>query len=678
MTLCVVAAAAAFLALPWAWLRQLEAETRDFRLRLRGSATAPSPVVLVTIEDSSFTILERAPRDAAQEPVLRAMGQPWPWDRRVFAAVVEKLSRAGARAVVCDIVFAAETPGDGEFASALAASPVPVVLARHYVVSDSLEGERSVSLLEPRRELTLSPRVRTGYGNIWPDDDGVVRRARLTLDAGEWLGDSPGDGREESLAWAALRAAYPGRAAPREGLIDFRGPAGAVPRVPIENLFLPDRWQGAVIRGGELFRDRIVVVGPWSELRFKDYHATPFGRMAGVELQGNIIAALGERGLLWEWPAWGELLTVLGAALLGGAISVRGATARGQAAGLLVALAAWLGGAQLALAWRGGMLPVAAPAGALMVAGLGGIVVRYAGEQRERRRLRALLASYVSEQVAEVIVRQPESLAAALRGERRPVTVLFADLRGFTALSEQRAPELLVAQLNEYLHAMVDCVLAEGGTLQKFIGDAVLAVWGDTHSEGEAADAARAVKAALAMEAACARLNAAWSGRADRVPLRMGIGLQHGVVTVGNLGHPRRMEFAVLGDAVNTASRLEGATKHLGVPLLVGGGAARQAGARFRFAPVCRLGVAGRAEPLETFTPVNGIDEPEPAWLAEYQTALAELQAGEAAAAHVRLSALAPAEPRLRALIEFQTRRVAGCMQRRGEPWSDIIRLEEK
>lgn len=676
----IAVVAACFFAMPWIWVQHWEADTVDFRLRWRGSTREAPPVVIVSIEESSFGIAERAPGEAERQPVLAHMAQPWPWDRRVFAATLDKLARAGARAVVFDIVFVAETAGDPEFAAALATSPVPVVLSRKYEVTDTLEGERSVTVLEPRAAFVRGPRVSTGYANIWPDDDNVVRSTRLTLSAGELLGDAPGQtGTEPSFASAAARAlnvALP--ASPRDGLVNYVGPGGTIPRVPIENLFLEDRWNGPLLARGEFFRDRIVVVGPWSEVRFKDFHATPFGVMAGAELQANLIASLVGPGLLWAPSPWFGGLAVVVAAALAGAICLRMAGAVRQALTLLAVLAVWLALAQATLLARGGLLPVAAPSLALVTAGIGGIAVRYAGEQRQRRRLRRLLGSYVSEQIAEVIVSQPESLAAAMRGERRPVTVLFSDLRGFTRLSEERPPDELVAQLNEYMHATVDCILTERGTVQKFIGDAILAVWGDTHSEGEAADAERAVAAALAMDEALARLNAGWAGRADRVPLRMGVGLQHGLVTVGNIGHPRRMEFGVLGDAVNTASRLEGATKHLGLPLLVGEPVARLAAGRFRFASVARLGLAGRAAPVEVFTPIGRADEPEPLWQNGYQKAVALLQAGEFAAARANFATLAPDAPRARELVAFQAQRAEALAAHPPASWDGTLRLEEK
>ncbi|MBI2516408.1 MAG: adenylate/guanylate cyclase domain-containing protein [Opitutae bacterium] len=673
-------AAALFFALPWTWLEHWEGDAVDFRLRLRGVRTDATPVVLIGVDDSSFTIAERAPGEAAREPLLAAMGGNWPWDRRVFAAVVQKLAESGARAVVFDFVFARETPGDAEFAAALAKAGRPVVLAKQYTQAETLEGERSVSLLEPQeRFVRAQPWVRTGYANIWPDDDGVVRTARPALAAGELLGDpAAGGSRDPSLALAVAQTVGAVQPPGEAGLIDFRGPAGVFPMVPVENLFLPDRWAGAVIDRGRLFKDRIVLVGPWSEVRFKDYHATPFGRMTGAELQANLIASLLGRGLLKSVPGAAIPAAVLLAAVLAGWICLRATRVRVQLAGLGVALLAWLALAQIALVTAGWLVPVAAPVGALLAAGAVGVGVRYAGEQRERRRLRSLLSSYVSEKVADIIVHQPESLAASFQGERRPVTVLFSDLRGFTRLTEERPPESLVAQLNEYLRAMVDCILAEDGTVEKYIGDAILAVWGDTHTHGEAEDAGKAVAAALAMEAALARLNREWAGRPDRVQLRMGIGLHQGIVTVGNLGHPRRMEFGVLGDAVNTASRLEGATKYLGAALLAGEPVARLAAARYRFLPVGRLRVAGRAGSMEVFAPFDPAGMPAPAWIAGYGQALAQLQAGAFAAAAEAFRVLPRDEPRLQALLDFQTQRAAALAANPPASWDGVLHLEEK
>jgi adenylate cyclase len=679
IVLCAAFAALYFI-LPWQWLDHLECDTVDFRFRLRGVREQASPVVIVGIDDSSFSIAQLAPAEARREPALERMGGTWPWDRRIFASLVEKLASAGARAVVFDIVFASEGPGDAAFAEALARTPIPVVLARQLSPQTSAEGECSVVAIEPRQSLARAgASVRSGYANIWPDEDSVVRRTQCSLSPGELLGDAAESGAPRVFSLAAAAAVALGKPpALAEGTINFRGPAGTLPLLPIENLFLSDRWAGQLIGNGALFKDKVVVVGPLSEVRFKDYHATPYGRMTGVELQGNLVDSLLGEGLLKQLSASQEDLLIALAVALSAWICLWGSSARRQVTGLALLISGWLAATQTSFVLGSLILPVAAPLGALMATGALGIGVRYTAEQRERRRFRSLLSSYVSEQVAEVIARQPENLSAAMRGDRRPVTVLFSDLRGFTRISEQMPPETLVAQLNEYLHAMVDCVLAEGGTVQKFIGDAVLAVWGDTHTEGEASDASRAVAAALAMETALARLNSGWAARPDRVQLQMGIGLHQGVVTVGNMGHPKRMEFGILGDAVNVASRLEGATKHLGIGLLAGAPVARLAAGRHAFARIGRLQVSGREGALEIFTPLDAADQARASWLASYETALSALAAGDAASATKLLRELASPTQRMRALVDFQLRRAELLAAMAPASWDDLLRLTEK
>lgn len=199
-----------------------------------------------------------------------------------------------------------------------------------------------------------------------------------------------------------------------------------------------------------------------------------------------------------------------------------------------------------------------------------GIAFQFLLEQLERLRTRSLLERYVSKNVAKTILEDQRSFIESLSGRKQSVTVLFSDIRGFTSMTESSDAAKLVAQLNEYFLEMVGVVLKENGTLQKFIGDAIMSAWGDTHSEGLAEDARRAVSAALQMRAALVRLNEKWTSQPDRTKLKIGIGVNHGDIIVGNIGHPQRMEFTVLGDGVNLAARLESATKQFHTDILVG------------------------------------------------------------------------------------------------------------
>lgn len=220
-------------------------------------------------------------------------------------------------------------------------------------------------------------------------------------------------------------------------------------------------------------------------------------------------------------------------------------------------------------------------------------------EQHGREQVKQMFGTYLSPELLKKMMKGGGG-TATVSSERRPVTILFSDLRDFTSLTESVQEDVLIRQLNEYLAAMVECIHHEGGTLHKFIGDAVMAVWGDLESDGAVEDAAGAARAALAMGERLAELNVKW--KAEGMPLlRMGIGLNHGTVLIGNIGSPRRMEFTAIGDAVNLASRLEGLNKQLGTTLLVGEGVEELLKDRFEFRACGEVPVKGKAKPVEVF-----------------------------------------------------------------------------
>lgn len=217
---------------------------------------------------------------------------------------------------------------------------------------------------------------------------------------------------------------------------------------------------------------------------------------------------------------------------------------------------------------------------------------------REAAFVRDTFGRYVSAQVRDEILRG----GVALGGELRTVTVLFADVRGFTALSERMAPQAVVAMLNDYLERMVNVVVAHGGTVDKFIGDAVMATFGVPLAKPD--DAVRAVRAAVEMQ----RELAAWNReRGLAEPLRIGIGLHTGEVVAGNIGSAKKMEYTVIGDAVNTASRIEQLTKKLGAEILVSDVTAALLGDGFALRDLGTAEVAGKRLPLRVFAVDAGV-----------------------------------------------------------------------
>lgn len=265
--------------------------------------------------------------------------------------------------------------------------------------------------------------------------------------------------------------------------------------------------------------------------------------------------------------------------------------------------------------------------------GIVGVVVLghdFTRERLERLRLRRTLERYVSKDIVREIVDNRSSYFHSLEGVRKPVTILFSDVRGFTSLTEGADSRQLVQQLNEYFERMVAIVFEGQGTLDKFIGDAVMAHWGSIVSHGPGVDAARAVEAALAMQHSLSKLNQEWKAR-GWPELSIGIGINHAEVIVGNLGSHAKMELTVIGDGVNLASRLEGLTKEYGLGLILGEEAARLVADTFSLRTVDRVRVKGRTRPVTVYTVVStdSVTTTVPAWLRAYEDGVQAYQRRE-------------------------------------------------
>jgi adenylate cyclase len=224
------------------------------------------------------------------------------------------------------------------------------------------------------------------------------------------------------------------------------------------------------------------------------------------------------------------------------------------------------------------------------------------------------------------------------------VTVLFSDLVGFTTLSEHAEPEELVSQLNEFLSAMVKIVFENNGTLDKFIGDAIMAVWGNVRSEGAAEDAQAAARTALGMRRALKELNDRWHAK-GRMPLGMGMGINHGEAIVGNIGSyapHERLDPTVIGDAVNLGSRLEGLTRTYGVDILVGEAATPLLRDHFHLRTVARVQVKGKAVPVDVATIIAARGEDVPGdllkWLETYEEGIVKFRNREFTEAKILFS----------------------------------------
>jgi adenylate cyclase len=252
------------------------------------------------------------------------------------------------------------------------------------------------------------------------------------------------------------------------------------------------------------------------------------------------------------------------------------------------------------------------------------IVLRWLEEQQSRQQIKQTFSRYIAPSILDKLLENPNEIKLA--GSTRSVTMLFSDIRGFSSMSENMGAEELVLQLNEYFEKMVGCVNRYRGTLHKYIGDAVMAAWGDVLHEKPEVDAANAVRSALAMRAELILLNKMWAEQ-KRPQLRIGVGLNHGSVHVGEIGATQRREFTVIGDPVNLASRLEGVTKEYHTDIAIGESVRDFVHGQFLMRTLGVIVVKGKSKPVKVYEVLDDLEKPVglwPAdWVAEYEEAMA-------------------------------------------------------
>lgn len=354
------------------------------------------------------------------------------------------------------------------------------------------------------------------------------------------------------------------------------------------------------------FQDHVVLVGSGfhPEEKFKtpfydmpDAADKTFGWMFGTEIHANALHNLVTSTHVRSLSDWRTLFLLLSLAAITTFIAFwRGVTwGAVTAAGLVVAtlVTAWIAFDALHL-----HIPIVGPTLAAAFALLGSTSYISIIEGRDKRVIRGAFSKYLSPVVVDELVADPSRLK--LGGEKRHLSILFSDLAGFTSLSESMEPESLLALLNEYLDDMADVVMSEGGTLDKYIGDAIMALYGAPAPLPD--HAARACRTALRMQRRLERLNEQWAAEERGRPrLGMRIGVNTGYPVVGNIGGEKRFDYTALGDAVNLAARLEPACKTYGVSTMISGATRQAAGEAIVTRELELLAVYGKEEPVPVF-----------------------------------------------------------------------------
>ncbi len=349
----------------------------------------------------------------------------------------------------------------------------------------------------------------------------------------------------------------------------------------------------------EVFKDKIVFVGiAFSGL--VDVFQTPFGggSMRGIQLHASVADSILSNRFLRPAPGWSAAAVTFGGALLIGLISAGLPfwVAAASAAGLV---AIWTG-ASLAAFDRGLWLAMVQPILATAIALFAGTAYRYFVEDAEKRKVSRLFGRFVSRDVYKQLMSNPA--LAELGGGRREMSVLFSDLRGFTSITEKGDPEDLVKQLNEYFSRMVDVVFRNGGTIDKFVGDMVMALFGAPLDDPAHADSA--VTTAVEMVQELTELNRRWAAE-GRVQLDIGIGVNSGGMIAGNIGSSAIMAYTVIGDNVNLASRLESLNKEYRTRIIISEATRSRLGKSYDMRPLGDVVVKGKTRPVEIFEVIS-------------------------------------------------------------------------
>ena len=582
------------------WLSRLELRFAGVVQETRGVRPVPKRLMIVAIDD--FSLQQAANADLSSDPLLQRLSQ-WPWPRRIHAVVLDRLIEAGATAVAFDLLF--ESPSshgeadDAAFAEALQRHHEQVVLGVQVLSSRGPVAGMSLLDVTPTLQPADTP-LQRGLLNGEPDSDGVIRRrpGQISQSMRKQLGSAIPDG----LAVALLRKQSESAdlSIHSRDLLDPYGPPGTIPTLSIWELLEPQAY-AAIKKSGQL-RNVLVLVGPTAAV-LQDLHPAVFSGaqgMPGVELHATELAnRLESRSLRWipAPPGWNLVMALLvmvagvSVARLERPLSRLGCLL--GSAGLLVAGSAGL------IVWSGVLLPVLGMAASLAVTGIVTSADATVRLQWQRRRLRRTLGRYLSPAVAAEIANQPEEADGLLGGQLMDVVILMSDIRGFTGftqeMTEQGKVKELVTRLNQYFSEVVNAVHSEQGTVDKFIGDAVLAVFGAPLKQSRIANVRAAVRTAITLQKQLMELNRGWEEQGQR-PWQQVVVLSHGWVLSGNIGCASRMDYTVIGDAVNTASRLETIAKQTDQSIVMSAAVADQLQGDFPLRNIGTFAIRGQGE----------------------------------------------------------------------------------
>ncbi|MDO8262663.1 MAG: adenylate/guanylate cyclase domain-containing protein [Gallionella sp.] len=585
------------------FLEAFEARTYDLRFKsLRGAVPPSADIAIIAIDDKSIAELGR-----------------FPWTRSQYVRLLERLSAAGAKVLLVDAFFSEkETPAiDRSFAAAIRKAG-NVVLAVPFDFDKQLRVTGSTHSL-PEIE---SAAAGIGHINLLPEDDGVNRRNMLLIEEHGKLVPSLGlmgamaAMGEKEFVTGLFEIRLGDRRIPVDGnysmWINYAGPPGNYPRYSFTDI-VNGRIDPALLKGKVLFLGA-------TALGVYDMRVTPFyNNTPGVEVHAavadSIISDRFIRRTGLEALLDMALIVMLGLVTFFLTMRLR-LHAAIPAVFLLSSGYVWL---TYWLFLQGHWVSMIYPPLAAMIALSAGGSFRYLVLDRSAREMRSMFSSYLSAKLVARLEKEPD--AAKIGGDSKEVTVLFTDIKGFTTFSETRSPQEVVTRLNEYLAAMVQVIDQFDGTVDKFIGDGIMVYWGAPLAQPDHAELA--VACMLEMKKTMAQLGAKWE-KEGVVPFVIRGGALSGEVVAGNIGcHGKKMEYTLIGDTVNQASRLEGTAKYYGVSFLLGESTYLLTRDTYRFRELDKIRVVGKHVPVTIYELLGTLSEQEDNRVVKFAAALA-------------------------------------------------------
>lgn len=562
-----------FCFIPTKFFYHLELKTYDWSIQHSPQKAISNKIVLLTIDEKS----------------LKELGRWDNWSRNKFPEIINKIKNYGAKVIGVDVLFIEKSGDDNKlinnFNNGITVGSFVVDFDGHQKadkIPENLKKSSYQNVLENKKQVLigngliypfeklLKSYVALGHINMLPDDDGIVRRELVAIKYGDYIFPSFAiqiykfykNIDDEDVLLVPGNALFLGKQKIELDyystfLINYKGQEGTFPYVSASDVFF-DRINP------DFFKDKIVLVGA-TAVGLYDLRVTPVSQnMPGIEKHANVIENLIHNEFIKNTPKYILYLFLLVIYLLyivcGKVLKVKGVSLLGLGIFIIYSFSAFLLFSYFKI-----YLNLIHPTITNLSIFLGVIIYKYAIEEAQSREIKRIFSSYVSDKIVNELIKNPEM--AKLGGIKKEITVLFADVRGFTTFSEKHSPEEVVLYLNELLSEMTDVIMKYDGTLDKFVGDEIMALWNVPLEQSD--HTLKAVKCAIEMIEKNRILAEKWT-KEGKDALYIGIGINTGEAVVGNMGaENKKMDYTAIGDTVNLGARVEALTRALNADILI-------------------------------------------------------------------------------------------------------------